>query len=927
VIGKTIGSYRVFDKLGEGGMGEVWRATDTNLGRQVAIKVLPDAFAQDPERLARFEREGKTLAALSHPNIATVHGLEKSDGACALVMELVEGPTLADRIARGPIPLDDALAIARQIADALEAAHEQGIIHRDLKPANIKVRDDGTVKVLDFGLAKALAPEGAGATAGNLTQSPTITSPAMTRQGVILGTAAYMSPEQARGRSVDKRTDIWAFGCVLYEMLTGRRAFDPPSGSSRPDSGDEASVSDTLAAILRSEPDWSALPAGTPPAVRTALRRCLEKDRKRRLGDSADVLLLIDELSELSNAQASFATGTVSARAGWTTRVLVPLAAAIASAAVAGAVVWQWRPTEPSPAVQRTVVTLPDGEDFSAQGRTFVAISPDGTRLVYVANQQLYVRPLEQLAATPIPGTTGATSPFFSPDGQQIGFWQAGQLRRIAVTGGASQTICVAANPFGVSWATDGTILFGQGANGISRVSAEGGEPSVVVPADEKKGEVLYGPELLPDGKTLLFTVDSTVAAVGSRTWDDAAIVMQDLDSGRRTVIIQGGTQGRFLPTGHVVFVREETLWAVRFDPRMGNRTSSPVSMVEGIRQVGTTRGISTGGQTGGAQFAVSENGLLVYVEPDARSFSRTLVWVDRQGRETPVPLPARSYVYLRIAPDGRRVALDIREEGQDIWVLELDPPNLRKLTFDPAADVSPEWTPDGGRIAFFRAGRGLFWQPADGTGSPEPLIESSSTVLAATGFADLNRLVVHENAVSEYSVKLLDLETRKSVELVPPVNVNAMNAALSPDGRWLAYQAWDRGANTGGRLGRIYVVPFPDVQAGLWQIACEACTRPIWARNGRELFFMGGGALTSGVTSIWAVPVESSPTFRAGVPRKLFEGPYFAQLLGRTYDVSPDGQRFLMIKPSPESAAIRPRIVVVDNWTEELKRRVATEK
>ena len=923
--GTRIGTYEVVASIGAGGMGEVYRARDTKLGRDVALKVLPDLFASDSERLARFKREAQVLASLNHPNIAQIYGFEDGPSttsgqpAHALVMELVEGPTLADSIARGPIPLDDALAIAKQLAAALEAAHEQGIVHRDLKPANIKVRDDGTVKVLDFGLAKAFDPApGSGSTVqGDVSNSPTITSPAMTQQGIILGTAAYMSPEQARGRPVDKRADIWAFGCVLFEMLSGRRAFELP--------GEAATISDTLAAILRSEPDWTVLPADTPPAVRTALRRCLEKDRKRRIGDASDVLLLIDELSAVSNVPAALsASAPVSGRARWTMRVLVPLAAAVAGAVVAGAVVWQWRPTPAPPAVKRLVVTLPDGDQFFAIGRTFVAVAPDASRLAYIANEQLYLRPLDQLVATPVPGTRAATSPFFSPDGQQIGFYQAGQLKKVSVGGGTPQVICAAMNPFGVSWARDGTIFFGQGANGISRVSADGGSPSVVVSPGEKKDQFFYGPQLLPDGKTLLFTVDTPgTASRGVFPWDDAEIVTQDLESAQRTVVVEGGTHGRFLPTGHVIFARQETLWAVAFDPRTGRRGGSPVSMVEGIRQVGATGGgLGIGALTGAAQIDVSANGLLVYVERSTVNSARRLVWVDRQGKETPVPIPSRSYAYPRIAPDNTRVAIDIRDEGQDVYVLDLEPLNLRQLTFDSAPDIAPEWTLDGRRIAFFRSGQGLFWQSADGTGSPEQLLESGITVLGPTGFlSGPDRLLFDENTNAGWNIKVLDLQTRTAAGLVTQPNVNVMNAALSPDRRFVAYQASDRAI--AGRV-RIFVRPFPDVEAGLWGIPCESCTRPVWARNGRELFYMSGGLQgVPGATSIWSVPITTSPSFRHGTPQQLFQGQYYAQLQGRTYDVAHDGQRFLMIKTSPEAAATAPRIVVVDNWIEELKRRV----
>ena len=487
--GTRLGPYAIAAQIGEGGMGEVYQATDTNLARQVAIKVLPASVAADPERLARFDREAKTLAALNHPNIAQIHGLEKSAGTIALVMELVEGPTLADRIAQGAIPIDEALPIAKQIAEALEAAHEQGIIHRDLKPANIKVRPDGTVKVLDFGLAKALEPASAlGASAGQgLSQSPTITTPAMTMAGMILGTAAYMSPEQAKGRIVDRRSDVWAFGAVLYEMLTGKRAFG----------GED--ISETLADVMRVEPAWETLPAELSPSLSTFLKRCLQKDPSQRLGDIHDMRLALEGAFETGVSQ----TAPVAAVAQSAWRRALPATAALM---VGGLVVWfaaRPAPQPPTP-ITRFLIPLAAEETFSGAGRLIVALSPNGRDIAYTANNALVLRPLDQLQGLPIPGTEGARNPFFSPDGQQVGFYALGQLKRVSISGGAPFTLAEAANPDGASWGEDDSILYGQGFRGIWRVPGAGGNPEQVIPLEA--GELAHGPQLLPGGEWVLFT-------------------------------------------------------------------------------------------------------------------------------------------------------------------------------------------------------------------------------------------------------------------------------------------------------------------------------------------------------------------------------------------------------------------------------------
>ena len=530
--GTRLGVYEVTAQIGVGGMGEVYRATDTRLKRQVAVKILPSSLAADPDRLTRFQREAEVLASLNHPNIAAIYGLEDADDVKALVMELVEGEDLSQRIARGAIPLDEALPIARQIADALQVAHEQGIIHRDLKPANIKVREDGTVKVLDFGLAKAFAPEPASPAAVHLSQSPTITSPAlMTGAGMILGTAAYMSPEQARGKAVDRRADIWAFGCVLYEMLTGGRAFDAED------------VSMTLSKVLQREPDFDRLPRSVPARVRQALGVCFQKDPKRRAQAIGDVQLALEGVFDTVGSQSREA-GIAPWPRAWQRPLPVALVASLVTAAVIGIAVRSLAPTQERP-VSRFEYDLPDGQRFRNTGRPLIAFSRDGRRFAYNTTQGLYLRAMGEPDAHVIPGTeASATSPFFSPDGQSVGYWQDGQLKRLAITGGAPVVICVAENPFGVSWETDNTILFGQ-QKGIMRVLAAGGTPASVIPA--KDGELFYGPQLLPDGDSVLFSV-TTLS--GSSRWDRAQIAVQSLHSSKRTVLLEGGSDAHFVPTG-----------------------------------------------------------------------------------------------------------------------------------------------------------------------------------------------------------------------------------------------------------------------------------------------------------------------------------------------------------------------------------------
>ena len=904
--GSRVGPYEITALIGEGGMGRVWRAHHAGLRRDDALKVLPDAFASNPDRLARFQREAQVLASLNHPNIAHVYGLEQADGAQAIVMELVEGPTLADRITRGPLPVEDALAIARQVAEALAAAHGQGIIHRDLKPANIKVRPDGTVKVLDFGLAKALdatSPERVDATA-----SPTLTSPVMaTGAGVLLGTAAYMSPEQAKGRFADKRSDIWAYGCVLYEMLTGRAAFAAED------------VSDTLANVLKGQPDWTVFPADVPEPVRALLQRCLEKDPRRRVADIAVALFVMDELRRFETLPGRQRRSFVRAR--------LPIAVAIAVAIVAGALGWMLKPA-PIPAARpaaRFIIDTGIESGFSATGRHLVAISPQGTHLVYSTDQRLYLRPLNRLDASPLRGTepqpgqavgnTAGSSapgrePFFSPDGQWIGFWQEDRLKKMSLAGGPAVVLAPAPLLDGASWAADDMILYGQGAEGIWRVPAAGGQPENLVKMEP--GQIAMSPQMLPGGRAVLFTRGD-----GGRSWNDAQIVVYRLDSRTSQVVLEGGADARYADSGHLVYARADTLFAVPFDVRTLTVRGSPVPVIEGIAR-------SNPGLNGVAHFGLSSDGVLVYVPATAVAATtpRALVWVDRAGHEDQIDVPPRGYSYPRLSLDGTQVALESRDADaeSEIWVLDLVRLTLNRLTVGPPSGRSPMWTADGRRV-IFNAGVGsggtLMWQAADGSGTAEPVPGGAEGDFVTDTTADGTGVIVTTNTPTTADVGMLlpFLSPAASHRLVRS-QFSERNGVVSRDGRWLAYES-----NASGRL-EIYVRRFPQTDSGQWLVSTNGGSRPLWSRNGRELFYLAGDG------TLMSVPVESAASWKAGAPVQLLRKSYFPGALSgfnyRPYDVSPDDQRFLMIQEVPETQRLssdQRGIVVVVNWPDELTR------
>ena len=818
------------------------------------------------------------LASLNHPNIGSIYGLEEAEGVKALVLELVEGPTLADRIKQGPIPVDEALPIAKQIAEALEAAHEQGVIHRDLKPANIKVKDDGTVKVLDFGLAKAL--EGTG---GDPSESPTATAVA-TATGVILGTAAYMSPEQARGKPVDRRADIWAFGCVLYEMLTGRQAF----------AGDN--LSEVIAGVIKSEPDWDILPSQVAPLLQSFLRRCLAKDPKQRIRDIGDVSLALEGAFETDGWQTA-ASAAVPQLAVW--RRALPVAVALLFGGFGMWALMRPAPQPPAPLV-RFSIPLATDDTFSYSGRHVVAVSPAGTHVVYTVNRGLSLRPVDQLQATPVSGTeAGARSPFFSRDGQQIGFYAAGQLQRVSISGGASVTLAEADNPWGASWGADDRILYGQGPQGIWRVPATGGTPEQVISVED--GEQAHGPHLLPGGEWVLFTWRPAGAS-----WDQARIVLHSLATDERIMLIDGGRDAQYVPTGHLVYGLDGVLLAVPFDLATRQVTGGPVPLVDGVLDAGAT--------TGAMQFSIAATGSLVYV-PGPAGAALGLVWVDRDGQEETISVESQEYRSPRVSPDGTRLAVQIDgPDNTDIWIWHFGRATLTRLTLDAGRDSDPLWTHDGTRVAFAsdRDGGGVFWKAADGTGEVERLLEHP--LAAPYAWTADGRLIFDSG---QGDVGVLAVEGDRMVDAVLDTESVEARPALSPDGGWLAYASNESGQ------GEVFVRPFPNFDDGKWQVSTAGGGSPVWSPDGQELFYR------ESTSSLMAVRVDTEPSFKYDTPDRVlsFAGYYFPSQ-GRDYDISPEGQRFVFLRsPGAQLSedAGPPQVIVIQNWFEELTRLVPT--
>jgi serine/threonine-protein kinase len=875
-------------------MGEVYRARDTKLNRDVAIKVLPDLFANDAERLARFTREAQTLAALNHPNIAHIHGLEESSGVRALVMELVEGEELSHRMARGAVPLDEALAIARQIADALEAAHERAIIHRDLKPANIKVRPDGAVKVLDFGLAKALEPVGG---APGASQSPTITAPVMTQTGIILGTAAYMCPEQARGKPVDRRADIWAFGVVLFEMLTGRRLF---AGKT---------ISETLVSVLMTEPDWRALPAAVPSSIRGLLRRCLNKDPKQRLRDIGDARVQIEEV--LAGAPEDTGAAVIADTVPMWRRAL-PWAStgALAAGLTVVLVLWALGQKGARPAPVRLSAEL--GADVSLRQDlgSAAVLSPNGETLVFASETtsvpaMLYVRSLDQLTAKALAGTEDAINPFFSPDNQWIGFFAGGKLRRISVKGGTALTVCDApGRGNGGSWHEDGSIVFGHGATPVLlRVSSAGGTPEPLTSLVD--GEISHRwPQILPANRGVLYTSNT------SDNWDDARIMVQPLPSGVPK-LVQPGFHGRYAPSGHLLYVRGGTLYAAPFDLDRLQVTGPSVSAVEGV---------VAGVNTGGAQFSASDTGTLVFLQGQGYSAAAPMALMDRAGNTELLRSTRVDWGNPRFSPDGKHLAVDISDGKQtDIWVKDLTTSKMWRVTFDGADDYHPTWTPDGRRIAFTSTRDGapnIYWQRADGAGEAERLTRSPHLQTAASWHPSGRSLAIQEESPrtgSDVMILSLDAPAIASGARVPTTvfaagPFNEAQPAFSPDGRWVAYQSNE----TGHAEVFVRSVHAP---GGKWQVSSDGGRDATWSRTKPELVYLG----TTQDRIMVAPFTVTADSFQAEGAR-----PWSNALVdrpvrrGRKFDLHPDGERVVIVPAERQKAD---HITIVFNFFDALQR------
>ena len=866
--GTSLGPYQVTAKIGEGGMGEVYRARDTKLDRDVALKVLPQAFTDDPDRLARFEREAKVLASLNHPNIAAIYGIEEADDTRALVLELVEGPTLEDRIKQGPIPLDEALPIAKQIAEALEAAHEAGVIHRDLKPANIKVRDDGTVKVLDFGLAKALdtTPQ------GDPSLSPTLTA-AATQMGVIMGTAAYMSPEQARGSVADHRADVWSFGVVLYEMLTGKRPFEG------------ATVSDVLAAVLRADPNWDKLPTNTPSAARRLLRRCLDRDRKERLQHIGDARV---EIKEALTAPATEETAVAAVTQSATWRQAMPWVAALVLAVITGIAVWTlMRP--PAPRITRFRVSPPSG----VQIRNF-QVAPDGQTVAFAGlaagQSQVYLRAFDQLEFVPVQGTEGALLlAGFSPDSQSLLFTEPGNrsLNRVRISGGPAEGI-VSTLIYGAAWGPDERIVHGT-PEGLWTMSETGGERMPLTTVAE--GEGLHAPtEFLPNGRAVLFVV-----AAGFGALDTAQVAVYDFDTGAHTILFPGAAP-RFSPTGHLTYWRDDSLWAVPFDPDRLDVRGAPVRVVEGIQLPGVVL----------ANHAIADNGTLVYRAGDPRAIAGllTLGWVNREGEMTAPVVQGQALSHPRLSPNGTRVAF--MKDLNDVWIQDLENGRDDKLTDYDGLDAGPIWTPKGTTVTFSSDRGGsvsLYERPMDRSSETAQLLRTEFTSMAGSWTPDGQTLVYHSDSNQrERDIWMLPVGGDPVPFLATQANERAPR--LSPEGQWLAYISDQPGED------RVFVQAFPEGGSQI-PVSTGPGTEVVWSRDGRELFYRN-------VDQLWVVDVGTEPEFGFGSPRLLFEAHYESDLFQvgiSNYDVSRDGQQFLMVQQQEYITSETSGLVVVENW------------
>ena len=865
--GDRLGPYEVLAIIGEGGMGQVYRARDTKLGRHVAIKILPENLAADPDRAARFEREARTLASLNHPHIAQIYGTEQSGKTHAIVMELVDGEDLAERLGRGPIAWHEAKPIAAQIAEALEAAHEQGIVHRDLKPANIKLTPDGVVKVLDFGLAKAVES----ATEPSPV-SATITSPAtVTQAGFIVGTAAYMSPEQAKGRAADKRSDVWAFGCVLFELLAGKRAF----------AGDD--VLDTLASVVKSEPDLAALPADVPAEIRALIARCLVKDRRARVSDIGVARYVIDASGDRS---APGATGQRAATWPW---AIAAIAGIAAIAAVAMPPLTAPAP-QPSPVIRASI----DAPSAGIEGFMTVAISPQGTHLAYAATRagnsedrsRLHVRDMSETVARPLPGTEGGANPFFSPDGAWLGFFAGAKLKKVPVAGGAAQVIADAPSGRGASWGPDGTIVFVPSPEaGLRRVSEDGGAVTELTKVKTTERSHRW-PHVLPNGRAVLFTIQPA-----GKLYDDAIIASVPIEGGEPRTVVEGGSYPQYVQSGHLVYGRAGTLLATAFDPVAVNASGGSITLIDNTR---------TNQLNGAVPYAVSTGGLLVYLPGENLGARMSLSRATRTG-QTQLLLENRLIANeFNLSPDGRRVALTLNDGQVDIWLLDLDSRGLNRFTFGQGTKTFPVWSRDGARLYFGTTAGGsghLAVKGIDGSASEQELTTLAlfPTDISPDGRTLLGRAL--SNNLS-FDVVGMDLNAGKSnPSRVIATAANEGNGVFSPDGRFVAYQSDESGRT------EIFVQAYP--AGNKWQVTTAGGTQPRWASGGRELIYRNG-------PSVMAVPVTMKP-FSAGTPQTLFT---LQNLFA--FDVTADGKTFVVAQDGRSRENVE--FVLVSGWFEELR-------
>jgi serine/threonine protein kinase len=865
-IGQTLSHFKIVEKIGEGGMGEVYLADDTTLDRKVALKFLPEAFTSDPERMARFEREAKLLASLNHPNIAGIYGLEQADGNRFLVLEYVEGETLQARLSKGALPLEDALTLCRQIAEGLEAAHEKGVIHRDLKPANVMITAEENVKILDFGLAKAFSDE---TQSIDSSQSPTLTE-AMTRPGVILGTAAYMSPEQAKGKSIDKRADIWAFGCILYECLTGKKAFEGET------------VTETLAGILRGVPDWKSLPTSTPQNIRFVLRRCLEKEKNRRFRDAADVQIEIEEARNIESA-------TIQKHV-----LKQPIVGVLALIAIAALVYAVWKqPTATYDRTARLSIPLPPGEEITDAP----AISPDGQTIAYVSQKgmdepQLYLRDLNSFESKLVEGSSGAEQPFFSPDGRRIAFFSQGQLLKSEVKGGAPTRICDVVGSLGGTWNEDNTIVYSS--DGLLRISAEGGEPELLTKPDgASHGYAHVWPQSLPGKHNILFNVWSWDEEIGGNA-------ILTLDSNQWRFIRPGMVGGYFCSelntSGYILFVDpySSSIRATRFDPEKSSLENTDSSVLNEV---------FFSSSNAKSYLAVSKNGTAVYAQGNPNK--KSLMWVDRDGKIEPLSEKQAQYRALNISPDGSQVLVD---QGYEIWMYDVERPGIGRRITSPrkGGNTDPIWSYDGSKLYFSSSREGnwdIYVKTAEGSLAPEVLLERPGNQFPTSTAPDGSVLFYEFSTTtgSDIWAWLPDSE----VTQVHVTEFNELNPVVSPNGKWIAYNSDET-----GRF-EVYIQDYPEGKKTPIPVSTSGGWLPKWSHDD-ELFYRARDAMMA-VT----IGPDGSNTSK---PRRLFDAEDYD-----LYDISPDGKRFLMIRRDPGS--VPNQLNVILNWTEELQRLVPKER